>query len=272
VIARDSPGRAPAAICKGSPFLNPFAMCWASRDTAGCHSWSVLFCSEKAHSSDTPRLSHFQTSWLNPWLFCTLQCTEVMVPPVLGISFSMLDQNSRSMSVSKTTSLQGCLCPACILMQLMPWMWDPADYKSLLSRHQPPAMLLGCLPETAFIAVLCAYCLVNVLYRQQETCSLSGTGKRPAVGMSNGHSSPPPLSLGRAPASCWWVNVSNRSFLRGHGNPILPRGSDVTAGAKLEAAIVMYGYQLSRWHLKALSNCMGWLSEVLHSQGYLGWK
>lgn len=185
----------------------------------------------------------------------------------------MLDRStSRPMAVSKTSFPQGCPCPACILMQVMPWMRDPADCKSLLSRHQPPAMLVGCLPETVFIAVLCAHCLVNVLYRQQETCSLSGTEKQPAVGMSNGHNCPPPLSLGCALAFCWQLNVSNRSFLRGHGKPIPPYGSYVTAGAKLEAAIVMYGYQLSRWHLKAVSNCMGWLSEVLQSQGYWGWK
>lgn len=49
--SQGSPDGASAAVFKSFPFLIPFATCWASRITAVCHSWPVLFCTQQWYAT-----------------------------------------------------------------------------------------------------------------------------------------------------------------------------------------------------------------------------
>lgn len=117
-------------------------------------------------------------------------------------------------------------------------------------------VLLGCLPETAFVAALpklavsqhasqAARDVFAIRHRKTTCCCREGQG------ISASHSV---------------LRALSGSHLRRLEEPNPPLGSDIRRGAKLEAAMIGYGYRLPRWHLKSVNNHRGWISGVVQSK------
>jgi len=146
-----------------------------------------------------------------------VQCGAVVVPQVFGISFPCWTETRADLvAVDTRTPVppvplpMQCLCPlpdAAGVTQAGPCAaralccpWFPA----FRAFRDQLCLWPCCLAVSQTLLLLLfsrARCLVNMLYRQHETCFLSGTEKQPAAAVKDGAHLPPTVSCRHAPVS-----------------------------------------------------------------------